>query len=187
MRWAAMVTVGLAGWWSAGCGHNEEATQTSQPTAGTTTQKSDKETEGDAMGEKMVKTDEEWKKELTEEQYHILREKGTERAFTGKYWNTMEDGAYRCAGCGLVLFRSEGKFVSECGWPSFSAPAPGTTIATAEDTSHGMARTEVMCPRCGGHLGHVFNDGPGPTGLRYCINSEALKFEAKNEEKSEQK
>ncbi len=128
--------------------------------------------------DKVTKTDEQWRKELTPEQYHILREKGTERAFTGKYWNHKGKGVYRCAGCGALLFASDDKFDSGCGWPSYTRPADPKAVAENEDRSHGMVRTEVTCARCGGHLGHVFHDGPKPTGLRYCINSAALRFEA---------
>ncbi len=128
------------------------------------------------MSDKIIKTDEEWKKELTPEQYHILREKGTERAFTGKYWNHYEDGKYICAACGTELFDSDTKFESSCGWPSYFAPIDSSRIIYKEDNSFGMKRTEVMCAKCGGHLGHIFDDGPPPTGLRYCINSGALKF-----------
>jgi peptide-methionine (R)-S-oxide reductase len=131
-----------------------------------------------AMKPPITKTDEEWKKQLTPEQYRILREKGTERAFTGQYWNTKEAGAYRCAGCGELLFQSDTKFDSGCGWPSFYAPAASNAVAETQDNSHGMRRTEVLCSKCGGHLGHVFDDGPNPTGLRYCINSGAIEFEA---------
>ncbi len=127
----------------------------------------------------IAKTDAEWKQELTPEQYRVLRQKGTERAFTGEFWNTHESGAYRCAGCGEKLFVSDAKFDSGCGWPSFSAPASTNVVAEAADRSHGMVRTEVLCSKCGGHLGHVFDDGPAPTGLRYCINSASLKFEKK--------
>jgi len=129
------------------------------------------------MTNKFIKTDEEWKKQLTPEQYEVLRKKGTERAFTGKYWNTKDKGSYRCAGCGEMLFASDTKYDSGCGWPSFYAPASKTVIAEAEDNSHFMQRTEVLCAKCGGHLGHVFDDGPNPTGLRYCINSASIEFE----------
>ena len=127
----------------------------------------------------VMKTDEEWKKQLTPEQYRVLREKGTERAFTGAYWNTKDPGVYRCAGCGEILFASDTKFDSGCGWPSFYAPTNSTVVAKQTDHSAFMERTEVLCSKCGGHLGHVFDDGPQPTGLRYCINSASLKFEKK--------
>ena len=132
---------------------------------------------GNNMNETVQKTDEEWKKILTPEQYRVLREKGTEMPFTGKYWNYDGDGVYRCAACGAVLFDSKTEFDAGCGWPSFSDVANSKNVILKDDYSHGMHRIEVLCAHCGGHLGHVFDDGPKPTGERYCINSAAIEFE----------
>ena len=133
------------------------------------------------MSKKVNKTDAEWRAQLTPEQYRVMREKGTERPHTGKYAQTTDAGTYRCAGCGEPLFASETKFDAHCGWPSFTAPIEGTAVAELEDRSHGMRRTEVLCASCDAHLGHVFPDGPGPGGLRYCINSASLDLEKKTE------
>ena len=128
---------------------------------------------------KIARTDDEWREALTPEQYQVLRQKGTEAPFSGEYDHTFEPGSYHCAGCGAILFESDTKYDSGCGWPAFSAPANDDAIDEEVDTSYGMVRTEVLCASCGGHLGHVFPDGPHPTGIRYCINSAALKLEEK--------
>jgi peptide-methionine (R)-S-oxide reductase len=131
------------------------------------------------MSAEIEKTDDEWRQELTPEQYEVLRQRGTEPPFTGKYVYAKDRGMYRCTACGAELFSSDTKFESGTGWPSFTEPAVAANVESRPDSSHGMVRTEVVCRRCGGHLGHVFDDGPGPAGLRYCINSCALDLEAK--------
>lgn len=138
---------------------------------------------GESNNETVEKTDAQWKRELTAEQYHVLRQKGTEAPFTGKYDKFFKEGTYYCAGCGSVLFESDSKYNSGCGWPAFDKPADADAVTESRDTSHGMIRTEITCAKCGGHLGHVFNDGPQQTtGQRYCINSASLKFEEQKEE-----
>lgn len=129
------------------------------------------------MAEKITKTDADWRAELTPEQYHVTREQGTERAFTGAYWDCHDPGVYRCACCGAALFRAEDKFDSGTGWPSFHSLADPDNVASERDTRFGIVREEVHCSRCGAHLGHVFPDGPAPTGMRYCINSVSLKLD----------
>ncbi len=129
-----------------------------------------------------TKSEREWREELGEERYHVLREKGTERAFTGEYWDLKDDGTYCCAACGEPLFSSETKYDSGSGWPSFYKPANDNSVKELPDNSHGMIRTEVVCQNCGSHLGHVFPDGPPETGLRYCINSASLNFDKSEEE-----
>ncbi|MDZ7606587.1 MAG: peptide-methionine (R)-S-oxide reductase MsrB, partial [Cyclobacteriaceae bacterium] len=148
----------------------EKSKQKSAPTASST------------VKYEVQKTDEEWKKQLTPEQYSVLREKETEYPFTGVYEKFNEKGTYHCAGCGQVLFESTTKYESNCGWPSFFRAANNLAIVEKKDTSYGMERIEILCSKCGGHLGHVFEDGPAPTGLRYCVNSVSLQFEGKKKE-----
>ncbi len=133
------------------------------------------------MSEKIERSDAEWRGLLSSEEYQILRRKGTERAFTGRYWKTKEPGTYVCAACGNALFTSDTKYESGSGWPSFFAPLAEDAVETETDRSHGMIRTEAKCGRCGSHLGHVFEDGPAPTGLRYCMNSASLKLDTKKD------
>lgn len=148
-----------------------------------TKQSADQATTDNGQIEKIIKSDEEWKASLSDIEYHVLREQGTERAFTGEYWDHIENGTYTCGACALPLFDSKTKFKSGTGWPSFYAPINGTNVSSEVDRSYGMTRTEVHCARCGGHLGHVFKDGPQPTGLRYCINSVSLDFEPSQDNK----
>lgn len=131
------------------------------------------------MSDKIVKSEEEWRRELTPQQYHVTREKGTEPAFTGAYWDNHTPGLYRCVACGQALFDSGSKYNSGTGWPSFYQPLAPGVVTTERDASHGMVRVEALCSRCDAHLGHVFEDGPPPTGLRFCMNSASLRFEAR--------
>ncbi len=178
--WPTMFLLDKSGrirWMHVGEGAYEEAEQTIQRLLAEDNKQSDNKDEATAMTDKVVKSEEEWRKELSSDQYYVLRQAGTERAFAGAYWDNHEPGVYHCAACGLVLFNSKTKFDSGTGWPSFYAPVSEASIIKNTDSSLGMGRTEIKCHRCGSHLGHVFDDGPAPTGLRYCMNSAALKFE----------
>ncbi len=173
--WLLMLLLGMG---VVGCNTSTQSADSTQPGSATAniqvvaaTQKG-----ANAMSDPIVKTDAEWKKILSPEQYYVLRQKGTERAFTGEYETNYAPGTYSCAACGNVLFSSDTKFNSGCGWPSFYAALAGDHVKLQTDTSHGMTRTEVLCARCGSHLGHVFDDGPAPSGQRYCINSVSIKF-----------
>ncbi|MEX2254610.1 MAG: peptide-methionine (R)-S-oxide reductase MsrB [Acidimicrobiia bacterium] len=137
--------------------------------------------ETDKVDREIAKTDEEWRSELTPEQYQVLRKAGTEPAFTGRYWDCHDDGMYRCAACGAELFDAGTKFESGTGWPSFTEPAVADAVEVKRDLSHGMMRTEAVCRRCGGHLGHVFDDGPGPSGQRWCINSCSIELDPRDD------
>jgi len=196
-RWslfaAVVVCAPLVAWSVLGGGPRPDAPSEQQnkaPSAKEKRQVSEPDTRSDRASPQAAEevdwkkiSDAEWRKRLTPEQYRVTRRKGTERPFTGKYWNTKTEGTYRCVACGLELFSSEAKFDAHCGWPSFFEPIEKGTVETAPDFSHFMRRTEVLCPRCGAHLGHVFPDGPKPTGLRYCINSASLKLEEAKPEK----
>lgn len=167
IRYLAVVAI-VAGLHLQACGQKSKGNQAQSSPAG----KSE-------SAYRVIRTEQEWREILSPEQYEVLRNKGTEYPGTGKYYRHSEKGMYTCAGCGAALFGSDAKYASNCGWPSYYQPVSDTAVGTKADYSHGMVRTEIICNNCGGHLGHVFDDGPRPTGLRYCVNSASLNFEKK--------
>lgn len=182
LRFSLLLLIALAA-----CGSTDPTPSDSPTRAAVTDEVADPSPSTNRMADtedplqKITKSDAEWRAQLTPEEYRVARQAGTERAFTGRYWDTKTPGTYKCIGCDLPLFRSDAKFDSGCGWPSFFEPLEGANLVELRDTTHGMIRTEIRCRRCDAHLGHVFEDGPPPTGLRYCINSVSLMLEPETE------